>query len=71
MPRDRNSRFVPKVVSKFQYDISKIESQIISLYSRGVSTRDISDTLKDMYAIDVDPSFVSRVTNKIIAQITE
>lgn len=71
IPRDRNSEFEPHIIPKYQYDISKIESQIINLYSKGVSTRDISDTLHEIYGVDVDPSFVSRVTDKIMPQIVE
>ncbi|VEU64938.1 transposase, mutator type (plasmid) [Mycoplasmopsis cynos] len=71
IPRDINSEFEPHIIPKYQYDISKIESQIINLYSKGVSTIDISDTLDEIYGVDVDPSFVSRVTDKIMPQIVE
>ncbi|WAM03865.1 transposase [Mycoplasmopsis cynos] len=71
IPRDRNSEFEPHIIPKYQYDISEIESQIINLYSKGVSTRDISDTLHEIYGVDVDRSFVSRVTDKITPQIVE
>ncbi|MGX9372903.1 transposase [Mycoplasma sp. 3398] len=71
IPRDRNSEFKPTIVPKYQYDISKIESQIIGLYSKGILTRVISQTLKEMYGVEVDATFVSRVTDKIIPHITE
>ncbi|MCU9934216.1 transposase [Mycoplasmopsis felis] len=67
IPRDRNAEFEPQVVPKFQYDISFIEGAVIKLYSGGMSTRDISSTLHKIYGIDVEPSFVSRITDKIIA----
>ncbi|MGX9340235.1 transposase [Mycoplasma sp. 2261] len=71
IPRDRNSEFKPTIVPKYQYDISKIESQIIGLYSKRISTRYISQTLKEMYGVEVNATFVSRVTDKIIPHITE
>ncbi|MCU9938126.1 transposase [Mycoplasmopsis felis] len=46
IPRDRNAEFEPQVVPKFQYDISFIEGAVIKLYSSGMSTRDISSTLR-------------------------
>ncbi|UWV79664.1 transposase [Mycoplasmopsis felis] len=71
IPRDRNAEFEPQVVPKFQYDISFIEGAVIKLYSSGMSTRDISSTLHEIYGIDVEPSFVSRITDKITPQIIE
>ncbi|WP_322902137.1 IS256 family transposase [Mycoplasmopsis felis] len=71
IPRDRNAEFEPQVVPKFQYDISFIEGAVIKLYSSGMSTRDISSTLHEIYGIDVEPSFVSRITDKIMPQIIE
>lgn len=60
IPRDRNGNFEPKIVPKYQRDISGIEEQIISLYARGMSTRDIHDQLKDIYGIEVSAEMVSR-----------
>ncbi|WP_322875911.1 IS256 family transposase [Mycoplasmopsis felis] len=71
IPRDRNAEFEPQVVPKFQYDISFIEGAVIKLYSSGMSTRDISSTLHEIYGIDVETSFVSRITDKIMPQIIE
>ncbi|WP_436358543.1 IS256 family transposase [Mycoplasma sp. 480] len=71
IPRDRKSNFEPQIVPKFQYDISHIEGQIINLYAKGISTRDISKTLNELYGIEVEPSFISRVTDKIMPQIIE
>ncbi len=71
VPRDRNGEFEPKVIPKYQRDISGIEEQIISLYARGMSTRDIHDQLKDIYGIEVSAEMVSRITDKIIPEIKE
>lgn len=70
-PRDRNGEFEPKIVPKYQRDISGIEEQIISLYARGMSTRDIHDQLKDIYGIEVSAEMVSRITDKILPEVKE
>ena len=49
IPRDRNNEFEPKIIPKYQRDISGIEEQVISLYARGLTTRDIHDQLNDLY----------------------
>ncbi|SDX90583.1 IS256 family transposase [Tepidimicrobium xylanilyticum] len=71
IPRDRNGEFEPVVVPKHTRDISGIEEQIISLYARGMSTRDIHDQVKDLYGIEVSADMVSKITDKIIPQINE
>ncbi len=71
VPRDRDGEFEPKIVPKYQRDISGIEEKIISLYARGMSTRDIHDQLKDLYGIEVSAEMVSKITDKIIPEIKE
>lgn len=71
VPRDRNGEFEPIVVPKNTRDISGIEEKIISLYSRGMSTRDIHDQIKDIYGIELSAEMVSKITDKIIPQIKE
>ncbi|VWL84926.1 IS256 family transposase [Oceanivirga miroungae] len=66
VPQDRNSTFEPVIVPKRKKDISRVEDLIIKLYARGNSTRDISETIEEMYGFDVDDTFVSRVTDKIL-----
>ena len=51
VPRDRNGEFEPKLIPKYQRDISGIEEKVISLYARGMSTRDIHDQLQDLYGM--------------------
>lgn len=51
VPRDRNGEFEPKLIPKYQRDVSGIEEKVISLYARGMSTRDIHDQLQDLYGI--------------------
>ena len=71
MPRDRNGEFEPKLIPKYQRDVSGIEEQVISLYARGMSTRDIHDQLKDLYGIELSAEMVSKITDKILPQIKE
>lgn len=70
-PRDRNGEFEPKIMPKYQRDISGIEEQIISLCARGMSTRNIHDQLKDIYGIEVSAEMVSRITDKILPEVKE
>ena len=58
VPRDRNGEFEPKLIPKYQRDISGIEEKVISLYARGMSTRDIHDQLQDLYGIDLSAEMV-------------
>jgi putative transposase len=71
IPRDRHGEFEPLVVKKHQSNVTGIEDQIIALYAKGVSTRDIQDHLQHLYGIEVSPTFISNVTNKIIPLIKE
>ena len=71
VPQDRKSIFEPKVVKKRQKDISDIDQKIISMYAKGMTTRQISDTLVDIYGFEASESFISEVTDKIIPQIEE
>ncbi|MFW5437467.1 IS256 family transposase [Paenibacillus apiarius] len=71
VPRDRQSEFEPLVVKKLQSNVTGIEDQIVALYAKGVSTRDIQDHLANLYGIDVSPTLISNVTNKIMPLIKE
>ncbi len=71
VPQDRESSFEPLVVPKRQKDISHIENQIISMYARGLTTRQISDQIDEIYGFEVSESFVSNITNKILPEIME
>jgi putative transposase len=71
IPRDKNSEFEPKIVPKYKRDISGIEEKVISLYARGMSTRDIHDQVKDLYGIEVSAEMVSKITERIIPEIRE
>ncbi len=71
VPQDRDSSFEPKIVPKRNKDISKIDNIIISMYARGMRTRQISDQVEDIYGFDVNESFVSKVTDKILPKIKD
>ncbi|MGL5346816.1 MAG: IS256 family transposase [Peptostreptococcaceae bacterium] len=66
IPRDRNGDFEPRVVRNYESDISGIEDQIIGMYSKGMSTRDISSHLKSIYGIDVSHTLVSKITDRVL-----
>ena len=71
IPRDRNGEFEPKLIPKYQRDISGIEEKVISLYARGMSTRDIHDQLQDLYGIEISAEMVSKITDKILPEARE
>jgi putative transposase len=71
VPRDRKSEFIPRIVPKYKRDISGIEEKVISLYARGMSTRDIHDQIKDLYGVEVSAEMVSKITDHIIPSIKE
>ena len=71
VPQDRKSTFEPQVVKKRQKDISDIDQKIISMYAKGMTTRQISDTIKDIYGFEVSEGFVSDVTDKLLPKIEE
>ena len=68
-PQDRDGSFEPKVVQKRQKDISGIEQKIISLYAKGMTTRQISETIEDIYGFEVSDGMVSDITDKLLPQI--
>ncbi len=61
VPQDRKSTFQPRVVKKRQEDISDIDQKIISMYAKGMTTRQISDTLEDIYGFEASEGFISDV----------
>lgn len=71
IPRDRDGEFEPLVVKKHQKNVTGIEDQILALYAKGVSTREIQDHLKQIYGIEVSPTLISNVTAKIMPLIKE
>lgn len=71
-PRDRNGTFEPQIVKKYQTTISdEIEEKIISMYALGMSYRDISSHLEDIYQVSISTATISAITDKIITKVKE
>ena len=66
IPRDRKGEFEPQIVKKNQTDISNIEDQVLSMYAKGMTTRDISTHLRDVYGVDASAEMISRMTDRIL-----
>lgn len=71
VPQDRQSTFEPQIVPKRKKDISEIDDKIISMYAKGMSTRQISETIEDIYGFEVSESMVSDITDKLLPKIEE
>lgn len=69
VPRDRNNDFEPLLIPKNQTRFPDMDEKIISLYSRGMSTRDIQEQLLDLYGTEVSPTLISNVTNEVIDEV--
>lgn len=71
VPRDRDSRFEPVIVKKGETRLTQMDDQILSLYAKGMSTRDIVDTFKEMYGADVSPTLISKVTDAVTEKVIQ
>ena len=70
-PRDREGSFEPQFVRKGQSRLTQMDNQILALYAKGLSTRDIVDAFKKMYDADISATLVSKVTERVIDEIIE
>ena len=70
-PRDRNGTFEPIIIPKRQRRLGKIDDAIMALYSKGMTTRDIQDTVRELYGVDVSHSLVSEVTQSVLEEVRE
>jgi putative transposase len=70
VPRDRNGSFEPQIVPKRKRRIGQIDDMILSLYSRGMTTRDIQDHLAEVYGVNASPALVSKITDVVADEIT-
>lgn len=66
IPRDRKGEFNPQIVKKNQTDISNIEDQVLSMYAKGMTTRDISSHLRDVYGVEASAEMISHMTDRIL-----
>ena len=71
VPQDRQSSFEPQVLPKRQKDISSIDDKIIALYAKGMTTRQISEMIEDIYGFEVSEGMVSDITDKLLPRIEE
>jgi len=70
-PRDRDGSFEPQLVRKNQTRLTSMDDQILTLYAKGLSTREIVETFKEMVDADVSPTLISKVTDRVLEQITQ
>lgn len=71
VPQDRKSTFEPQIVKKRQKDITEIDQKIISMYARGLTTRQISEQIEEIYGFECSEGFISDVTDKILQDIDD
>lgn len=71
IPRDRDASFEPMIIKKGQSRLTQMDDQILSLYAKGMSTRDIAATFKELYDADVSPAVISKVTDAVMGRVTE
>ena len=71
VPRDRKAEFEPQIIKKYETVCNELDKKIISLYVKGMSTRDIQAEVEDLYGITLSPSMISKITDKVIATATE
>lgn len=71
VPQDREGTFQPQIIKKRQKDISAIEDKIISMYAKGMTTRQISEQIEDIYGFEVSEGLVSDITDKLLPKIEE
>ncbi len=71
VPQDRKSTFEPQVVKKRQKDISDIDQKIVTMYAKGMTIRQISEIMDDIYGFEASEGFISDVTDKILPQIED
>jgi transposase-like protein len=65
VPRDRNGEFEPRIIAKYAGNTNELEEKILAMYAKGMSTRDIAETLAELYGVDVSAQTISTITEKI------
>lgn len=71
VPRDRDSTFEPQLVGKRKRDVSGIEDKVLAMYAKGLSQRDIADTIEDIYGFEISHETISEITDSVIEQLEE
>lgn len=70
VPRDRNGEYEPSIIGKYSRNADGMEEKILSLYSCGMSQRDISEQIKNLYDVEISPELVSKISEKIMPEVT-
>jgi putative transposase len=70
IPRDRQSTFDPQLIAKYQRRFPGFDDKIISMYARGMSTREIVGHLRELYGMEVSPDLISAVTDAVLDEVT-
>lgn len=71
VPRDREATFEPQLIPKRTKDVSGIEDKILSMYAKGMSQRDIAETIEDLYGFNISHETISEITDKVIDKLEE
>lgn len=71
IPRDRKGEFEPLAVKKYETVESGVEEKIVSMYAKGMTTRDIESHMRDIYSVDISPEMISHITNKVLPLVKE
>jgi putative transposase len=71
IPRDRNGEFTPKVVEKRQVRTDEIEQKMLTMYAKGMSQRDIEESLREIYGVEIPQTLISKITDKILPEVNE
>lgn len=69
IPRDRNGEYEPKIIEKYDRNTDGMEEKILSLYSCGMSQRDISEQIKSLYDVEISPELVSKISEKLMPEV--
>ena len=69
VPRDRNGSFEPKILPKHERRFDGFDDKILSMYARGMTTRDIQGHLEEIYGVEVSPSLISEVTDAVVEEV--
>ena len=70
VPRDRNGEYEPQIISKYSRNAEGMEEKILALYACGMSQRDISEQIKNLYDVDISPELISKISEKVMPEVT-
>lgn len=70
IPRDKNAEFEPQLIGKYQRRLPGFDDKIISMYARGMTTRDIQDHIQELYQTEVSPSLISVITDEVLDEVS-